>query len=438
MGAIRMLGRAHLRRKLWGAVAAVALAGIAGGAVLGALAGARRTDSAFPRLLDSLHSADVLVFPRQFEKLDAKKIAALPTVAQVSRGLGFGFTGRKPDGSPSLDFSTGALASEDGRAIYDVERLRVLHGRMPDPSRADEILVNETIARDLHLHVGSAVPASIFNFDAMQQAPQNMTPQQQLAYFTPVDLEVTGIGRGIDELLSNQNQDQGVVVLTPAFARAHPKEVSYAIAAVRLRHGAADVKAFEDSMRRALPDVQFQFTSREGRLATFAGAVRPYVDSLRLFAAVAALAGFFIVLQALLRLVGSDAEDSEKLDALGATRVQRAAVSLNRAVIAAVGGAVLAVVIVVAISPMFPLGVARHAEPAPGVRVDGIVIGLGVAVILVMLLGPCVFVVWRRARLTSRVVDAGPGWHPSRRGGATCSGERTGERRQRRPVRGPA
>src|SRR5215469_13391117 len=54
----------HRIRAGWrGWAALVLLVGVAGGAVLAAAAGARRTDSAFPRFLQGTAAADVLIGP---------------------------------------------------------------------------------------------------------------------------------------------------------------------------------------------------------------------------------------------------------------------------------------------------------------------------------------------------------------------------------------
>ena len=128
MGALRMYARSVLRRKVLGTVAVALLVGVAGGAVLTAFAGARRTESAYPRLLDGLHSADLVMFPRQFQAFDTVKISHLPNVTVVGKADGFGLASRKADGTPDSDFGAGAGASADGIALYEIERTRILEG----------------------------------------------------------------------------------------------------------------------------------------------------------------------------------------------------------------------------------------------------------------------------------------------------------------------
>lgn len=447
MAALRMYARSVLRHKVLGTIAVALLVGVAGGAVLTAFAGARRTDTAYPRLLGRIHSVDVVIIPR-LETLDTAKIAALPNVTRVAKGVGFGLSNRHPDGTPSFDLGAGASASADGIAFYEVEQNRVLEGRIPMASRVEEILVNQTAARSLHLRVGSVYRASLSNLNELRDAPEveNPTPAQLARYFTPVDLRVVGIGLTADELLSNENQDQALIMLTPAFARRYPQKISYSFAGVELRHGQRDVPAFEAAINKALPNAQFQITTRATRLETFRSAVRPYVDSLRLFAVVAALAGVFVVAQALMRLVGTDGGDGPTLDALGATRTQRAGASLARAAITAALGAALAVVMAIALSPLLPIGPARAAEPDRGIRIDVPVLLGGFFAIAIVLLLPALWIAWRRAGSAQMTATIDRHQRPSRAverlvgTGATASavvGMRFALQRDRRPGAAP-
>ena len=91
-----------------------------------------------------------------------------------------------------------------------------------------------------------------------------------------------------------------------------------------------------------------------------------------------------IVGQAISRRLQADAVALAPMAALGVTRPQRAALGITRIAVAAVFGAALAVAIALLASPVAPVGVARDAEPDPGLRVDLPVLVLGgVAVALV-------------------------------------------------------
>ena len=397
MGAVRMCARSLLRRKVWGTVAVAALVAVAGGTVLAALAGARRTDSAYPRLLDRLHAADVNVIPHAYPGVDPAEIAKLPQVAKVAPVVGFGIAGRPKNGGVPVDFSAYAATSPDGVAYYDVDRYDLLDGRLPEPGRSGEILVNASLARRLHARPGTKFHADLFNFAEVRSAPdiQNPTPEQVAHYFTPVDFTIVGIGRASGELLANQNQSQDAVLLTPAFARDHAGRESFNSIGVELKDPTRDLASFEAAVRSRFPNVQIEFQSRAATIATFGRAVGPYSDALRLFAIVAALTAALVVGQAVVRLTAADSTDGDALQALGATSTQRVLSATARAVVATTAGAIGACALAVAVSPLFPIGPARPAETQAGLRVDSLVLAVGGLLVVVVTLLPAAFAAWR-------------------------------------------
>ena len=124
-------------------------------------------------------------------------------------------------------------------------------------------------------------------------------------------------------------------------------------------------------------------------------AVDVVVIGLGVFALVAGAAGLLVLIQAVARQVGAEDGVDGTLAAVGLTRSQRAVAVSLPLVGAAVPGAVLGVIGAVAVSPLFPLGVASRAEPDPGLRVDPLLLVAG-AVALVVLVGGVAFVVARR------------------------------------------
>jgi putative ABC transport system permease protein len=87
MGAVWLRLRAELRQQ-WRAVLALAvLLGLIAGIALTAAAGARRTDTAYPRFLRQSHAADLLVTPaRSGFHGYFRALARLPAVASGGRG----------------------------------------------------------------------------------------------------------------------------------------------------------------------------------------------------------------------------------------------------------------------------------------------------------------------------------------------------------------
>ena len=114
-------------------------------------------------------------------------------------------------------------------------------------------------------------------------------------------------------------------------------------------------------------------------------ALRPEVVALEVFGLLAGLAALLIGAQALLRQLRLGAGDRSVLRSLGAGPAMSLGDSLGGAVISIVGGAVVAVGVAVALSPLSPLGPVRPIYPDRGFSADWLVLGLGVLVLVVVL-----------------------------------------------------
>ena len=104
--------------------------------------------------------------------------------------------------------------------------------------------------------------------------------------------------------------------------------------------------------------------------------------ALWVFAGVAALAGLVAITIVSSRQIALTAGDQTTHRALGLTRGQRVAVGVLQTVPVTLVGALFAVVAAAAASPLFPIGVARRAEPDLGVHVDGTVLALGTVAVI--------------------------------------------------------
>jgi len=421
MGVVRICGMANLRRKVAGTIAVALLVALAGGVVLAAAAGARRTESAYARMARFTNAADATVGPNGFGKVDPSQVATLPGVDRVGVVAGFGMADRPKVGLvPLNDDYVGAfaVASADGVAGYDIDRMLIVDGRMPLPGRADETVVNEAFARGKGLSVGDHYDAIIYSFTALQDLGATLdaegrdpTEAEAASVFVPVRLRITGIGRFRSDLTTIDNADSESLLLTPAFARAHPEQVSYVAAFVTLRDPAGGTAALGAAARRRFPDQSVDVQTLGADLRTFQRTVTPYVTALWLFALVALIAGALVVGQSLLRLVAVDNGERSALNALGATRAQRAAVAATRAGCAVAVGAVLAFVLALAASPLFPLGRSADAEPHPGLSFDPLVLGVGVVAFAGVLALIVAVASWLRA---GRSTSADAIWRPSR------------------------
>ena len=385
MSAVWYRFRAELRVR-WKSVLALALlAGLAGGVTLAAIAGARRTDSAYSRLLVSTNAAHVMVNPDygNGSGLDAKAVAQLPMVTQAARENGIILIPLPLRGPDDLTGSLGL--AQVGNAGRTIGRLHILHGRAPDPGAAHDVLVNPRFAERNGLSVGDRFPAVILDGARLQQGSDAGGTFDDLrrgvnsgSFGDRVRLRVAGIAQTPEEIVLDEGFEQSELIATPAFVRRYPQaDAGFFGILTRLRRGAADIPAFKRAVQALPHQGAIEFQTTPVTEAKVARAVRPQVGALSIFALVIALTGLLLVGQALARQTFLDSVDHPTLRALGFGRRQLVAGAVLRGVVVAMGAAVLAVVLAIAASPLTPIGVARDADPDLGFFVDGRVILLG-------------------------------------------------------------
>ena len=404
---------AHLRaeaRRRWRAWAAVVvLVGVVGGLVLGSLAGARRTHTAYDRLVAESEAWDVLVNPNEgmYSDLDPEAVAALPQGAEIGTLDG----GAAVLVSAGLQLGAGplVLAARDEHVLIDFARPRVVGGSLYDPSDPGELMVEDAVARAYDLSAGDEVQVATATIDELAAWEEAGAEGDPPLRSHPV--RVAGIVVPHDGIVVDEAFDYGHVYLTPAFAAAHGVEPFFFGMAVRLRGGAADVPAFRDAVQALAPGEAIEFKTEAAVAETVARGTMPHTVALLLFAAVVGCAGFVVAGQATSRQLLPLRSEAQALQAMGlAPRDLRRGALLRVAVLAAAGAA-LALVVAVALSPAFPVGVADRAEVHPGVDVDVAVLGPGVVVLLLGLLAWTLPVVRRLGRAEQRVARANrPRW----------------------------
>ena len=129
-----------------------------------------------------------------------------------------------------------------------------------------------------------------------------------------------------------------------------------------------------------------------------ADAIHVLTVALLLMGLSVALAGAVAGTQALNLQLQAVAGDQATLAALGMTRRERIVATVSFAVPIAAGAAAAAVVVAVAASPLFPISLARRAEPDLGLHVDWVVLGAGAAVVVVAVLAAAAVRGWRFTR----------------------------------------
>ena len=381
---------AHKLRAGWRGWTGLALIiALAGGAVLTAAAGASRTDTAYPRFLAQSRASDVLVAPAGsgVAGFDAA-VGTLPGVKASAALVGINAGPVTAEGLQDQNATT--VASLDGRYGRTVDIPKMLAGRLPSPSAPREVAVNQIGAKQLNLHVGSVLTmAALAN-----------SPHPRLVKLTE---HVVGIfvTRGSVLPVTYSDRDATVLASIALYRQLGPDYEAFDGAYVTLKPGTslATFSAAAENLAKRYPSTGRQvFTADETtQAATVERLIRPQAIALALFGLALALTALLIVGQVAARTLQTAAQDNGTLAALGMTRRQLFAASMAETAAATVAGALGAVAVAIAASPLTPIGPARLAEPDPGVSVNAGILAAGAAAIVVLLAARVAVTAWRQA-----------------------------------------
>jgi hypothetical protein len=421
MAAVWARSRAELRAR-WRAWLGLSLAvGVAAGAVLALAAGARRTASAYPRLVAAERPphVDSMALEGVGERgvtIDPADVARLPQVAEVTRLRGFDvFDGRTADGAAirNPDYvQAGAYLDPAGWAW--LARTKVLSGRMADPARADEAVIDFTMAERFGLGVGDT-----FDLRFVRPGEEGIWFSGRTAPSsagTTLPLRVVGVAAPSGSFPPRpQAAGGGFTLLTPAFAERHGGTLGGRVSlTVWLRRGTVELDGFARAVERLAGGTPFDtFAAARTDEGGFGGgrrterAIGLLVTALWVLAGLGAATFLLAAGQSLDRSVSLEAAEYPALRALGMTRVQLWGVAMTRLGLVAAAAAAVALAVAVALSPLFPLGLARVAELDPGLTVDAATLGVGAAVVVLALLALGAWPAWRVAAATRSAAGAG-------------------------------
>lgn len=403
MAAVWMRARAELRAGWRGVLALVLLVGVAGGTAIGAAAGARRTETAFPRMLAATNASDFLMTGGNDRFFDA--VARRPDVLATGRAAGCSLlSNTTTPGAPRRGelLPRGmlmAFASVDGQQGFTLDRPKLLAGRMPDPARADEVLANHLAAERLGLTAGERVRLFTSLPDAAELGP-------------PVSVTVTGVGVEPNEVIPLAPLDGlPTVLVTPAYFRQHDETFACGGFSMKLRPG-TEREAFRSALTALLvrsgssDELLLQGTAE--RTAKVQRAIRPQAVALWGFAGIVALAGALTLGQILGRQIALAGADYPTLRAMGASRGTLLAVVGARVGLVGVAGGALAVGVAALGSPLMPIGPARLAEPVPGFELNAAVLAAGFGGALLLIAARSALPAWRAATGASHALETVP------------------------------
>lgn len=395
------LARATARGRVGGLVTLLLLTAVTVAVGAGGVAAARRTITAYPRLLDDLATADAWFgvgnpdVP-EYGFTDPERFASLPSVAEM--GVARGTLGSRvhPDGRlvvPGPDEPPVQLfVALDERMYRTVAEVPLRRGRLPHADEPDAVAISAGAADAFDADVGDEILYTLLTF-----------PQVEAMFASGLDdprtddierLRVVGVF-GPTELNGPPDAPaSGQLLLgSRALLEAHPGVGTYEVVALRLRDGRdriEDLREEASAMELGPPEVR----PDDERLVH--RAVGPEAVAVLLFALTSLLAGAVITAQAAGRHSASAAGEARTLAALGVGRWSRVGAIALPAMLAILAGAALGAVVAVAASGLAPVGLARAFEPDPGPRFDVIVLAVALGVVLVLVLATAALG-WRHA-----------------------------------------
>ena len=415
----------HARRGSY--LAVVLLVGLVGGVAMGALAGARRSDSAFPQYLVSTHAttmqADIWNLGEALSGPATRNIARqldhLPDVARVTSSPSMLMVPVNEQGQapPSDAAIYGSEVNIDGSVAgmyFSSDRVSVSRGVLADPRSTSQMDATATAARILGWHLGETIRFAAITPAEAQSA--NFVPSAADAYRV-VSVKLVGF-----IVFTNQVAHDDVdryptdVLITPALTGELKESATLPLYGLALKNGARGVTAVQQEIIQALPkSTVYAFHDTSTVLGQVQRASKPEAIALGVFGLIAALAALLIGGLTVARRLWADRDDFDVLRALGADSTSAAADATLGLLASLVLGALLAAVVAVLISPLTLLGPVREVEPSPGFRADWTVLALGVALFIVGLGAVTVTLAYRRARARSR------GQEPPERGSSLVS-----------------
>src|SRR5438270_4768478 len=381
-GAVRLWARSELRRRWRALVALGVIAGLAGGLALAAVAGARQSSTAYSRWRAATAAPDAIVFGTQVGSHDTDYTPVLKLPEVVAGGqfelAQVGLVGKQ----------IGSLPPGDTQLYRTVSRPLIREGRLPRPGRLDEVTVNRTAAKMLHLHVGQRVTidSALDQTSFYGMAPADTGPHQPAT--------IVGIGDSMMDYSFIPGEPGFVppgeyLINNPQIGRA-PNLV------VRLKPG-TDVGKFHERADAALnnPEIPVRDLAQDTKRFTHGTDLEQ--TGLWLFAAAVTLAALVLAGQALARTVYAMAEPAPALRALGFTHGNLVGGLLLPATVTAATAAVVAIASGYVLSARFPLGLARQLDPSLGYHLDWQVLLPGALGVALLVLAGTALAGWRAA-----------------------------------------
>lgn len=375
--AASLVERRVIRRGTLTTMLLVVVLTISVGATMAAVAGARRASTSYDRFLGWSNGSQVIIpgsGPDTSEEADANltRLAELPQVEGSTRSM---FLGDEVaiDGEV-VPFGTIMPVAFDPNDPA-TGRFKVLEGRRPDPDVVGDAVIGFDTAERLDLQVGDQLEV---RFNEWEDRPEFVASVEVVT--------VVGIIAQPGAFPSVTGQPMAVLWVMPAFLRAHQDRIDWTNGDIRAQlrdPSQAGIDAFREAVAASGVPVDFV-----GSVLDDAAGVRKLIrveaGVLWLMAVVVGGAAVVVVMQFFRREAAAAAAELQVLGILG---MSRSTITLGGALhglrIGAMG-AVGAAAGAISLSPLLPRGVARKADPDLGFHADFVVLGVGIAFVLLV------------------------------------------------------
>ena len=378
----RIVARRVVPAGRFSGVLVVAVLAVTGTAVFSLAAGARRTATAFDRFVTWSVPWDVTLGGAPADQ--EARIGEIREFSEVADMVALPSVGTIDTGLPGANGVATVSIDSEGR-LDRFTRAKIIDGSVPGTETTDQIVLGASLADLLDVGVGDDVSV-------------------QLADGTAVSLRVHAVVVLVNDFPTLTSGPIGTAWVPQGFATAHPDAVirEEQTRLVRLVDGAEGVEGFREAATAAgLDEVDIAGETAE-QSDGMRRILRTQAFALWLTVVVAAAAGLIAVYQLLRRAAAGVATALHTVQALGARRVDLA---LGGGLRGAALGAVATLIAwmgAIALSPLFPRGMARLAEPDPGLHADVVVLGLGAVGVIFAGAGLGALAVWSATRRDPR------------------------------------
>ena len=284
----------------------------------------------------------------------------------------------------------------------------MIEGALPSLDDGNAVTVSEGAARMFGWTVGSRHTFQTVSPDRLHEwASNDATLASEDALDGPeIEVEVVAIVRDEYDVADDRFP---AIHFPEGFARSHADEIAHLEPIVMIHADPTQVSDIRSRIESILTPVGMD-VEEVPPLGEVGDVVVPSVavevTALRIATAVAAVAGLFVVAQALGRQLAAAAAEDGVRSALGITSAEQAAGKWLTFAPAALAGAAAVPIVAWAVSGAFPRGLARRAEVEPGMRFDtwAIVAGATATLALALVLLAVMALLASRRRTPAAVI----------------------------------